>query len=109
MFFGNALGTNCANFRLHMRTARKVAFLIILLTAVFCRLNAAGGRIPVTLHLPVTKPTSGLGIEEAFGAVRFNQPVAIVSPPGETNRLFVVERAGTIAVITNLASPNRTV
>jgi uncharacterized repeat protein (TIGR03806 family) len=35
--------------------------------------------------------------------------VAIVTPPGETNRIFVVEQAGRIAVIANLAAPTRTV
>ena len=33
----------------------------------------------------------------------------MAAPPGETNRLFVVERAGRIIVITNLVVPNRTV
>lgn len=38
----------------------------------------------------------------------FSTPVCIASPPGETNRLFIVEQAGVIVVITNLASPTRT-
>jgi uncharacterized repeat protein (TIGR03806 family) len=87
---------------------RRLVFAILISAQIF-GLDAAAARIPVALHAPVTKPTSGLGIEEAFGAVRFNQPVAIVTPPGETNRVFIVERMGTIAVITNLANPNRTV
>src|SRR5690554_1037443 len=33
----------------------------------------------------------------------FDQPVAIRSLPGETNRMFIVERVGRIIVITNLA------
>src|SRR5690349_9822495 len=37
------------------------------------------------------------------------RPVCITFPPGETNRLFVCEHGGIIAVITNLAAPNRTV
>src|SRR5436190_2994451 len=52
---------------------------------------------------------SGYTIDYAFGATLFPQPVAIVSAPGDTNRLFIVEQAGRIAVITNLASPNRTI
>src|SRR5437763_2489996 len=83
--------------------------LIHLLAASLFQPGAAPARVPVELHAPRTKPTSGFGIEEAFGAARFNQPVAIVTPPGETNRIFVVERAGVIAVITNLAQPNRMV
>jgi glucose/arabinose dehydrogenase len=33
----------------------------------------------------------------------------MTSPPGETNRLFVVEKKGRILVITNLASPSRSI
>lgn len=39
----------------------------------------------------------------------FAVPVCITSPPGETNRLFIVEHSGDIVVVTNLAAPNRTV
>ncbi len=46
---------------------------------------------------------------DAFEGLRFTSPVALVTPAGETNRLFIVERGGTIAVITNLAKPTRTV
>jgi uncharacterized repeat protein (TIGR03806 family) len=44
----------------------------------------------------------------AFPGLSFNQPVAIVSPPGETNRLFIVEKEGRIQVITDLANPTKT-
>ena len=43
------------------------------------------------------------------GSVTFVNPMAIVSAPVDTNRRFIVERAGRIAVITNLAAPTRTV
>src|SRR5262245_52534290 len=46
---------------------------------------------------------------DAFPGMTFSNPVCIASPPGETNRLFVVEKHGRIVVITNLASPTRTV
>ncbi|MGD0743875.1 MAG: PQQ-dependent sugar dehydrogenase [Verrucomicrobiota bacterium] len=45
----------------------------------------------------------------AFPSLVFSNPVCITSPPGETNRLFVLEKHGRITVITNLASPTRTV
>jgi glucose/arabinose dehydrogenase/mono/diheme cytochrome c family protein len=44
----------------------------------------------------------------AFPGLVFAEPVAIVSPPGETNRLFILERAGRIQVISNLANPTKT-
>lgn len=49
--------------------------------------------------------TTGFRWEDAFGDLQFENPVAIAIPPGETNRLFVVERTGLIKVITNLAQP----
>ena len=45
----------------------------------------------------------------AFPSLVFSNPVCITSPPGETNRLFVVEKHGRIVAITNLAIPTRTI
>ncbi len=64
---------------------------------------------PPTLRMPQTPPAFGYSLTNAFGNVAFTDPVAIVSPPGETNRLFIVEQAGRVAVITNLAAPTRSV
>lgn len=44
------------------------------------------------------------GTEVAF-KLKFDQPVGIVSPPGETNRLFILEKPGRIMVISDLAHP----
>ena len=60
-----------------------------------------------TLNLPSVPGTQGYAFVPVFPGVTFNQPVAIATPPKETNRLFVVEEAGRISVITNLASPSR--
>jgi len=59
--------------------------------------------------LPPEPPRTGYSFTEAFPGVAFAQPLAITAPPGETNRLFVVEKTGRIIVITNLARPTRTV
>ena len=45
----------------------------------------------------------------AFPGLTIPEPVAIVTPPGETNRIFFVEQSGRISVITDLRSPSRTV
>ncbi|HEY4283793.1 MAG TPA: PQQ-dependent sugar dehydrogenase, partial [Chthoniobacterales bacterium] len=56
-----------------------------------------------TLNLPADLPAAtGYTTENALGALTFNAPIAIAVPPGETNRLFVVERGGTIQVVNNL-------
>ncbi len=67
-------------------------------------------RLPnTTLALPETPGSFGYTMAPMFPGLTFVNPVAILSPPGETNRLFIVERTGRIAVITNLAQPTRSV
>ena len=48
-------------------------------------------------------------VTKAAFALNFDQPVAIVAPPGETNRLFIIEKPGRIMVIPDLAHPTRSV
>lgn len=45
----------------------------------------------------------------AFGGVVFNEPVQVVFAPGETNRMFVVEREGRIAMVPDIGNPVRQV
>src|SRR5262249_14656254 len=49
--------------------------------------------------------TWGYIASNAFPTLVFSNPVSITSPPGETNRLFILEKHGRIIVITNLAAP----
>jgi len=37
--------------------------------------------------------------QPAFGSLKFTQPVAVVSPPGDRDRVFVVEKGGRIMVV----------
>ena len=61
-----------------------------------------------TLSLPPTLPAGDYQLEVAFPQIRgFSQPVAIVTPPGETERIFIVEKAGRIRLITDLENPVR--
>jgi glucose/arabinose dehydrogenase len=63
-----------------------------------------------TLRMPGTASTSATyATTNAFGNLAFTRPVGIVTPPGENRRLFIIEQGGRLAVITNLASPTRTV
>ena len=57
---------------------------------------AASPVIAADTPLPyVTRP--------AFGSLIFDQPLAIVTPPGETNRIFIIEKPGRIIVINDKA------
>jgi hypothetical protein len=62
-----------------------------------------------TLQMPANPPVFNYTSTNAFGTMTFTNPVAIVSPPGETNRLFILEKRGRIIAITNLAAPTRTI
>ena len=45
----------------------------------------------------------------AYGGVGFNEPVQVAFAPGETNRAYVVERAGRVAVVRDTTRPTREV
>ncbi len=62
-----------------------------------------------TLQMPSAPPSVGYTSTNAFPNLVFTNPVCIANPPGETNRLFVLEKRGVIVVITNLAAPTRTI
>ncbi len=86
------------------------------------RVNSAGGfaapvavtltfapslRIPnATLNVPSTPPTTTYTTTPAFGALTFTQPINIATVPGDAQRLFVVQRGGTIRVIPNVTAPS---
>lgn len=57
-----------------------------------------------TLNLPQNPATRGYALQAQFNNRAFTAPVAIASPPGETNRLFIVEQVGRISVVTNLTT-----
>src|SRR2546421_1745 len=53
----------------------------------------------------------GYQLVNAFGANTFSQPLCIRTPPGETNRVFILEKTGLIQVVTNIgaASPTKSI
>src|ERR1043166_3902225 len=56
---------------------------------------------------PRASAHSGYDLVNAFGSLTFLQPVCIRTPPGETNRIFVVDKQGFVEVVTNLANPSK--
>jgi glucose/arabinose dehydrogenase len=66
-------------------------------------------RVPNTsIQMPAAPPTFGFTSSNAFPTLNFTNPTVIVSAPGESSRLFIAEKSGRIALITNLAVPTRT-
>ncbi|HMJ88390.1 MAG TPA: PQQ-dependent sugar dehydrogenase, partial [Candidatus Acidoferrum sp.] len=62
-----------------------------------------------TLHMPANPSTHAYRLANAFPELEFTDPVAVVTPPGENNKLFVVQQDGRIILINNLNAPTRTV
>ncbi|MFM2295302.1 MAG: hypothetical protein RLZZ350_1715 [Verrucomicrobiota bacterium] len=62
-----------------------------------------------TLAMPPTPPALNYTYTNAFPGLIFTNPTCIVSAPGETNRLFILEKRGRVVVITNLAAPTRAI
>ncbi len=97
-------GTNTLAVSVHQTTTNSSDMVFAMsLTGVIPDYNP-----PPTLRMPPEPPAFGYGVVNGFTGLTFGLPVGFATPPGETNRLFVINQAGTIYVITNLASPNRT-
>src|SRR5262249_32454504 len=98
-----------------MRHVRKFASAFFAVAFPFLVQGAPQRVNNTTLtNFPPVPPQQGYLLVNAFPTVPLTNPVCIKSPPGETNRLFILERGindniGKIIVITNLASPTRTV
>jgi uncharacterized repeat protein (TIGR03806 family) len=82
----------------------------LVLTLGIVAFHALHAQVPprdplARLQIPTVPGSFGYTFENAFPGLAFASPVVIVTPPGETNRLFIVEQAGRIRVIPNLANP----
>jgi glucose/arabinose dehydrogenase len=82
-----------------MKIGFKVITAGILLTLSTAFIDGAG------INLPKSPPIYGYGLTNLFPGVNFAQPVAIATPPGETNSLYIAERLGRIIVIPDLTRP----
>ena len=98
-----------ASFRWTMSGLFHVVLILFTGIAAPCSSAQAIARMPnTTVRMPQNPSAYGFTTVDAFPGLIFDNPVCIVSPPGETNRVFVLEKGGRIQVITNLANPNKT-
>jgi uncharacterized repeat protein (TIGR03806 family) len=98
MFFRNVFGT---------RPIPTIAMLLSVLLSAGHVMAGPLQRVPNTTltNMPPAPPTFGYTTTNLFPGLTFVNPICITSPPGETNRLFIVGKNGVISVITNLAAP----
>jgi len=81
-----------------MFQCRLVVFLVVVLTTPIASSGAARAAAPVT-SCEGAQEASGIGLAVELVADGFKQPVHLAAPPGASDRLFIVEQAGTIRII----------
>ena len=81
---------------------------ICLFTCLSATADTLSRVVNTSLSLPSTTPTEGsYTVANAFGSLSFNKPIAVRTPPGETDSVYILERSGKIQrvdLITNTKS-----
>ena len=76
--------------------------MVVVLSGAFSLCACGGGNSGGSTSAP--PPTSvTIGIEPAFAGLSFSSPVAMLQPPGDSTRWFIVEQAGRVRVFDNNA------
>lgn len=103
---------NLANFLFALRRMRFLCGVVnphslsaVLISLMISSLGAAPPlRHPnTTISLPGEPPASVLSLESAFG-LTFSNPVQIATAPGDTQRLWICEKAGDIELIPDVST-----
>ncbi len=56
------------------------------------------------LNVPAQPPATSYDAPNAFGTLTFSQPLCLVSPPGDTQRLFVCEKEGLLRMVPDVTA-----
>ena len=78
------------------------------LPGVLGEISAVSAPLLSNFMLPLSPPNHSYAFADAFPGLTFDQPVAVLTAPGDTERLFVVEQGGRVFAMTNLSSPDKT-
>src|SRR5438477_12593225 len=91
-----------------MTPVRLMTLLVASLSGAVASAQPSGPRVAATtLKMPAEGNRYAYKTMPAFGGIFFDQPVQVVFAPGETQRAFVVERAGRVAVVRDTTNPKR--
>jgi hypothetical protein len=82
---------------------KQLAFIALLLIGVSAIAQTPKAKKPKPVPPPL--PSLKYALEDAFGRLSFSMPVAVVSAPGEKNRLLVLEKTGCIQMIVGFDQP----
>jgi uncharacterized repeat protein (TIGR03806 family) len=86
---------------------KKIVTLVVIQILALQTISRAQVPAPAAspLKLPAELPSAtGYTTTDALPGVRFRGPLCIVTPPGETDRLFILEKDGTIQVVIGYGS-----
>lgn len=85
---------------------RSLLFVAGLLGSPVLSVHADLTRVPnSTVSVPSQLPSAtGYSTQNALGSLTFSSPMGTAFPPGETNRLYVIQRAGLIRVVNSLST-----
>lgn len=92
------------------RLYRSFAWLILISSIAVASAGGLGQReANNTLRMPQQGTSYRYAAVSAYGELGLVDPMVVVSPPGDPNRLFVVDEGGEIIVIPNVNAPTRSV
>ena len=84
------------------------AYLVSIISVTGAALDTGLERVfQPSLNVPSIPQLYDYHSVKTFPNVRFNRPVRLTAPPGETERLFVVEQSGQIWLIDDFDNPVR--
>lgn len=101
--FSWAMTNRISRLRMRLHT-RRIALLSI--AALIGPLRAQAPQQPPAKPKPAPPPIVMVPVdhemEDAFPGLKFEQPLGVVTAPGDKTRLFIVEKTGRVQVITGL-------
>ena len=66
-------------------------------------------KIPAPgLNVPSSPPPTAYALNNALGTLTFSRPICIASPPGDSQRLFICEKAGLVKLVPDVTAASPT-
>jgi glucose/arabinose dehydrogenase len=104
-----SVGVNGFGLRAGERCGLLQLLFSLCVSAIVVEAGVLQRQPATTLNLPQNPALYSYTLVNAFPQLEFTRPLIVVTPPGENNRLFVVEQPGRIVLINDLKNPTRTV
>ena len=87
-----------------VRPPQLVVWLVLLCLPARLLNGALVRQANTSLQLPSSPPPTTYALVNAFPGLSFSQPVALATPPGEKERLFVSEKTGRLQLVPDVTA-----